>query len=310
METTLLIPLAALALDLAVGDPHGWPHPVRLIGAILNRLESQAATLSPAGKRRMGLACLLLVGLGSYFAVAGLCALPKVGWIFALYFAFAGLSLGQLLREGLRAARFIECGDMYEAKRAVSQLVSRDTWSLDQAGLRRTLAETLSENFCDGFVAPFFFLCLGGPALLWLYKAVSTMDSMWGYKTPRFLDLGRAGALADDVLAYVPARLSAVFLLLAGFFLRLDIAGAARNTARHAARMASPNAGWSMAACAWLLGASMGGPAVYFGQNVEKPLLGPAGGVWTARTLGDLTLLLTVAGLLFGFVCLTVVFAL
>lgn len=303
MDTALFIPLSALALDLAVGDPHGWPHPVRLIGAALDRLEPLAGGFSPAGKRRFGLACLLGLGLGSWASVSALCALPGVGPAFALYFAFAGLSLGQLLREGRRAGHLLDSGDLDRARLAVSHLVSRDTRVLDRAGLRRTLAETLSENFCDGFAAPFFFLCLGGPGLLWLYKAVSTMDSMWGYKTPRFVDLGRAGALADDALAYLPARLCAAFLMAAGYFLGLDALGAAKNAPAQARRMASPNAGWPMAACAWLLSASMGGPAVYFGKTVDKPRLGPCGGAWTSAALAGLERLILVAGLVLACAC-------
>jgi adenosylcobinamide-phosphate synthase len=175
-------------------------------------------------------------------------------------------------------------------------LVSRSTVDMNAEELRKTLAETVSENFCDAFVAPMLYLVLGGPALMWAYKAVSTMDSMWGYRTERFRDLGWAAARCDDALAYVPARLSAVLLISVGALMGLNWRQALERVWADAATMDSPNAGWPMAACAWLVQGGMGGPATYFGEVKLKPVLGPKGAPWTLNKLSKLSRLVLFSG--------------
>jgi len=301
MDGALFLPVAAFALDLLVGDPPAWPHPVRLIGWILDRLESFIQPFSQAKKRALGLVVTVALSLGVWGAVRWLTAIPFAGGLIALVLAFSGLALGQLLRETKRVAAFLQEGRLDAARQALAMLVSREIAHLDEAGLWRTLAETLSENFCDAFVAPYFFLCLGGAPLLWLYKTISTMDSMWGYKTARYKDLGWAGARADDLLAFVPARIAALVLLAAGWMMRLPSrfpVGQALTALRADARkMASPNAGWPMAAAAWLCGASMGGPAVYFGETVDKPKLGPEGELWNSERFSILKKLILCGGI-------------
>jgi adenosylcobinamide-phosphate synthase len=293
------LPFAATALDLAFGDPPFLPHPVRGIGISLDRLE-QYAPQGETARRLYGLAGLaLLAGLCGGLAYV-LPQTPMLGAFIAVYLGFSGLALGCLVREGEKAVKLIAGGDLPAARLAVGLLVSRDTAHLDAAGLRRALAETLSENLCDGFAAPLFYLALGGPGLLWAYKAVSTADSMWGYKTDRFRALGWAAARSDDVLAFIPARLCALTMLLAGLLLKLDVRAAFANLRRDAAKSASPNAGWPMAAAAWLCGASMGGQDRYFGAPTQKPLLGPAGLPWDETRLARLRLLVPISGLLFA----------
>jgi len=170
----------ALLLDLLLKDPQGWPHPVRLIGAGLDRLEDLAKRLAPwdAPFRRklFGAASVLIMAGGAFLAARFLCGLPVLGSFAALYLGYAGLSLGGLLAEARKAEALIDSGDLAAARRAVGMLVSRETGSLDAEELRRALAETTAENVNDGFTAPFFYLVLGGPPLLWAYKAVSTTD--------------------------------------------------------------------------------------------------------------------------------------
>lgn len=298
----LAVPPLALLLDLWLGDPCGLPHPVCGVGRMLRRAEAMARRHAdgltegerPAALRRAGGLAVVAVAGGVALAVWGLVNLSVLfqwlpvlsrwlGALMAVYFAWAGLALGSLLREGRRTLHAIEHGTLDEARAAVSMLVSRDTAALDRPDLRRALAETLAENFNDGFVAPFFWLLLGGPAGLWAYKAVSTMDSMWGYRTDRWCDLGRACARLDDVLAWLPARLAAFFLWLSAPLVLTDKGtGVGRGgwrgfgpMARDARSMESPNAGWPMSAAAWLHGAPMGGPTPYFGVVKHKPVLGP-----------------------------------
>ncbi len=165
-----------------------------------------------------GTICLLVNVLVVFNVVDLLVDIPYLGWAMYLYFAYSGLALGQLLKEGREISRILESGNLEGARARISLLVSRDTDDMNENDMRKALAETLSENFNDGFVAPAFFLCLGGPALMWAYKVASTMDSMWGYRSERFERLGWAGARADDILAYIPARLSALFLAAGAWF--------------------------------------------------------------------------------------------
>ncbi|MGE4299032.1 MAG: adenosylcobinamide-phosphate synthase CbiB [Desulfovibrionaceae bacterium] len=291
-----LMIVAAVALDLLAGDPPHVPHPVRGVGWLLDGLE-RAARRFPGHLRLAGVVCVAVAAGASGGAAFGLAALPVVGWACALYLAYAGLALGCLRRECGHVAALLEADDLTGARAGLAMLVSRDTSALDRDGVARALAETLAENFTDGFVAPLFWLVVGGPAGMWAYKAVSTMDSMWGYKTDTWRALGWAGARCDDALAWIPARLAACALLCAGWTLGVRVPGGLGAVAAHARRMESPNAGWSMAAAAWLCGAAMGGPAVYFGQVKHKPVLGASGGgVWDGPRLALLDTLVLRAG--------------
>lgn len=293
--TLFSLPVLAYVLDLLLGDPSRLPHPVRLIGALADRMETWARA-QKMGLKQAGALCLHAVAAGSGLAVYLLCEVKLVGMVFMVYFAYAGLALGELIDCGRDAMDLIEEGKLEEARAAVGDLVTRSTADMDAGELRKTLAETVSENFNDGFVAPLFYLVIGGPAFMWAYKAVSTMDSMWGYKNERFQELGWASARADDLLAYVPARISALLLILVGALLRLDWRGAKTHVAADAAKMDSPNAGWPMAASAWLLAGSMGGQAEYFGEVKDKPQLGPEGQEWTLEKLKTLFRLVVLSG--------------
>lgn len=307
------LPLAALLLDLALGDPRSWPHPVRLLGLGADGLERLVRVL-PQGLHRLGgaLAALLLAGAAGAGA-ALLAMIPYAGPFLALYLAYAGLALGCLLRSAERARKALAqaeaTGDLAPARCEVGGLVSRDAHAMDLAGLSRSLAESLSENLGDGLVAPFFWLALGsclgpwqGVALLWGYKAVSTLDSMWGYRNERFERVGWGAARLDDILACVPARLTAAGYLAAGWLAGLvrlrDLIGMWRRVAKDGRSTDSPNAGWPMAAAAWLMAAPVGGPTPYGGKVKHKPVLGPAQGSWDQSRLGGLLGVSLVAGLL------------
>ena len=222
-ECWWLAPLA-LIFDLWLGDPDlPWRHPVCAVGKLLDWLEAPARRFmrknGPDAERQRGrfaggVALAVLVGLTGV-AAWGLVSLPVLGPLLALYLAWAGLALGSLLRTGQEVLRRVEHYDEPQAREALSWLVSRDTSSMDRPLMRKTLADTLSENLTDAFMAPFFWLLVGGPVAMWCYKAVSTTDSMWGYVTEKWRWLGWAGARGDDALAYLPARLSACAACLA-----------------------------------------------------------------------------------------------
>lgn len=275
----LVFLLGCAALDLLFGDPSDWPHPVRLLGRILDRLEGWARR-SWLGPRLAGAVAVAGLAGGSSMLVLLLTGLPLVGEMLALYLGYAGLALGCLLREVQAVLSLLESGRLAAARVHLSGLVSRDTADMTEEEVLRALGETLAENFNDGFVAPFFWLSLLGPAALWGYKAVSTVDSMWGYRTERFEELGKAGARADDLLAWVPARLAALLIWTAGWV--LGNRASWKAVAADARAMDSPNAGWPMSAAAHAAGVSMGGPTRYFGEIKDKPPLGPQGVGWSA----------------------------
>lgn len=296
LTLTLLIPVLAVALDLAFRDPPGLPHPVRYIGRLALLVEDQVRSFGST--KAAGVLALLAVVVPVWLVVRLATALPLLGILVTLYLAYAGLALGQLLHEGRRILAMLENGRLEDARTGLAGLVSRDVSGLNEAGLRRTLAETLSENLNDGFVGPFFFLATLGPVWLWIYKTVSTLDSLWGYKTERYREFGWAAAKTEDVLSFIPARLTALVMIAAGWAMGLPWRQAYENLVADAGQCESPNAGWPMAAAAWLSGASMGGPAVYFGEAREKPVLGPADADWSLEKLRLLLKLVLVAGLI------------
>ena len=290
METILLafvVPAVAVVLDSLFGDPQTFPYPVRYIGKGLDLFETfirkTQINLWIAGWIAMLLFSMIALGIAEF-----LMSIPYLGIFFAIYLAYAGLALGCLIKESRQVVAVLDRGNLVEARKALSMLVSRDTTALDANEIRRTLAETISENLNDGFVAPMFYLSIFGPGGLWVYKTVSTMDSMWGYKTERFKNLGHAAAKTDDVLAYIPARLTAWLLLLVGKKHGLLYREAKANFVTDAVKMESPNAGWPMAATAWLFDGQMGGKTVYFGQTKDKPVLGPIGKEWSDSMIHSL----------------------
>jgi len=294
--------IGCVALDLLFGDPRDWPHPVRLLGAVLSRSESWAQR-AWMGPRLSGALIALGLGMGAVLATHLLTGLPLVGELLALYLGYAGLALGCLLRETGAVLNLLESGRLAAARAHLSGLVSRDTEDMTEEEVLRALGETLAENFNDGFVAPFFWLSLLGPAALWGYKAISTIDSMWGYRTPRFEELGKAGARADDLLAWIPARLAAILIWAAGWV--SGSPASLRSIAFDARTMDSPNAGWPMSAAAHTAGVSMGGPTRYFGAIKDKPPLGPTGIPWTTGGVRRMRRIIFVASL-FGIALLSV----
>ncbi|MFV0421787.1 adenosylcobinamide-phosphate synthase CbiB [Oleidesulfovibrio sp.] len=287
----MLLPFAAVVLDLLLGDPRSLPHPVQAVGKIADFVEKRFRAFG-ATKRNGSLALCIVILVTGGVVGAGV-SLPFLGAVLSLYFAYSGLALGSLLKEGDSALSAVQYGTIEEARQAVGMLVSRDTSDMNRDDLYRSLAESISENSNDGFVAPFFYLALGGPVLLWVYKAVSTLDSMWGYKNERWANFGYAAARLDDVFAYLPARLSAFFMLVAARLMLIptafDMRGTWNRTTEDAKLMDSPNAGWPMAMAAWIVSRRMGGITKYDGVAVNKPLLGPVTGTWDAD---DIRLLL------------------
>ncbi|NDV23577.1 adenosylcobinamide-phosphate synthase CbiB [Desulfovibrio sp. JC022] len=303
-----LVPIIALVLDFVLGDPKWFPHPVRYIGMALDKYKNWVYSTGMS-RKVMGGVGVLAFAIVVWGVLKVFLAIPFLGVLIGLYLAYAGLALGSLLSEHKNAASLLDSGRIEDARSAIAELVSRDVSELDENGLRKALAESTSENLNDGFVAPFFYLVVTGPAGMWVYKTISTMDSMWGYKNEEYKEFGYYAAKADDVLAFIPARITGFMMLAAGRIMKLDWESAYDNLITDANKTESPNAGWSMAPAAWLLGAPMGGKAVYFGEEKEKPVLGPEAGEWTSLKLKRLgALVMTTA--IFSAVLLDIYFVL
>jgi len=223
-DILIIYPLALL-LDFLFKDIEIWPHPVRGIGFLLDKFENLSRKYSFFSLRYRGLFFLFLCCGISGGLVNILITIPGLGILFKIYFAYAGLSLGGLLDKGREILYELEMGNIECARKYLSFLMSRDTSRMNEKEILKSLSETISENFNDGFIAPFFYLLLGGPIFLWIYKTISTMDSMWGYKTEEWRELGWAGAKADDILNFLPARLSflLIFLFAMLFFKDKDL---------------------------------------------------------------------------------------
>lgn len=280
-----LITFIAFVVDWIIGDPHRWPHPVRLIGRLITSGEKQARRLAgndPAGLRLAG-AVLALVVVGAtmvtVWVILCLGAWIWVGlWFFiALYLVYSALCLKDLYFQTWRVEKALKGGFLDEARQMLSLVVGRDTADLDEAGIRRALIETLAENLSDGLVAPMFYLALGGPVLVWGYKAINTLDSMVGYKNERYLHLGRFSAKLDDAANYVPARLAALLIVGAARLKGYDWRGARAVWKRDGHLHSSPNSGEPEAAMAGALGLYLGGSSCYGGVMTEKPIINEGG---------------------------------
>lgn len=271
--------LAALVVDIALGDPRWLPHPVRLIGAAISfgdrRLRTGSASQDARNGALLASAVILLSGFlawaiiaiaGSLSAVLGACVAVVIAW--------TTLALRGLDSAAAKVSSALVAGDLAAARAALPALVGRDPQRLDRDGIVRAAVESVAENCSDGVIAPLLFLFLGGPVAAITYKAVNTLDSMLGYRTERYLHFGRAAARIDDLVNFVPARLTALLIVFAAELISgrgPQAFGAWRSDAwRHP----SPNAGVPEAAMAGALGIQLGGPAFYQGELEHRPLLG------------------------------------
>jgi len=272
---------AAFAADLLLGDPRRLPHPVVGIGRLIAGLER--LLYDRLRSRRLGGLLLVVVTLSVAGAAAwGMLALaacwhPVVAALVAVWLAWTCLAVRELHRQSAIVVVHLAAGDLAGARRALAMIVGRDTGELDEQAILRACVETVAENSSDGIVAPLFYLGLGGPVAGILYKAASTLDSMVGYRNERYREFGWAAARLDDLLNWLPARLTALCMVVASSPLGLDPHGAWRIMCRDARKHASPNAGIPEAAAAGALGVQLGGPASYFGEWREKPTFGDAG---------------------------------
>ena len=284
MPQHLMALAIGFALDLVVGDPHWLPHPIRLIGRLISGLERILRRVFPAtpkGERAAGVVLVVLVctiSTACAIALLVLCGMasPWLALAVESIMCYQMLATKALKDESMKVYDALAAGDLAAARSAVSMIVGRDVERLDAAGVTRAAVETVAENASDGVVAPLLFMAVGGAPLGVFYKAVNTMDSMVGYRNEKYRYFGTAAARFDDVLNFVPARLSGVLMVCAASIARLDAKGAWRIFLRDRRKHASPNSAHTEAACAGALDVALAGDAWYFGRLVEKPTIGDA----------------------------------
>ncbi|MDQ7031415.1 MAG: adenosylcobinamide-phosphate synthase CbiB [Desulfonauticus sp.] len=293
---SLKLILLWVGLDLIIKDPLCLPHPVQGIGFCLKKIE-QLALKSASNLYWMGFVAVVGLSFMVFGLVQFLTSNSLVGEFFLVYLGFAGLAFGSLIRDGQKVAEAIYKGDLNLARKRLGFLVSRDTSKMNWEQVRKALLETMAENFNDGFVAPWFYLLVGGVGWMWVYKTISTFDSMWGYKHGYYQQLGFFAAKSDDFLAYVPARITAFVFGVVGLLVygkKFSLLQAITD----AKKMASPNAGFPIATLAYALDVELGGAAIYFGKKVFKPILGPKGNLPTNEHIKKMFVFLYLSWLL------------
>lgn len=271
--------LAGFLLDCILGDPYSLPHPIRLIGRLISALEKWArnafANNLTAGGTILAL-IVLLTSAGIPLAVLFLCYRVNI-WLGAAVesiLCYYMLAARCLRNESMKVYRAISENDTEKARTAVSMIVGRDTKPLDRNGIIRAAVETVAENTSDGVTAPMLYMGLGGAVLGFFYKAANTMDSMIGYTSEKYLHIGKFAAKLDDVLNYIPSRLTALLMILSAGILRLDMKNAWRIWRRDRRNHASPNSAQTEAVCAGALDVRLAGDAYYFGELHKKPFIG------------------------------------
>ena len=269
----IALPLAGgYLLDWLFGDPRGIPHPVVIFGKSIAFAEKRLNR----GKHRKLKGCAVAVGLavltGIFFRGMAYWALELGNWCYgmiATLFVFYVLANRSLIQEGGAVIRTLDEKGLEAGRRRLSWIVGRDTSRLSPKQIYTAVLETMAENLSDGVVAPLFYYALGGFPAMMVYKMVNTLDSMIGYRDERYRDFGCCAARLDDVLNYIPARLTALLMVFVGYR-----RGLLRFVWKYGQKHASPNAGYPEAAMAGILNCRFGGTHIYHGISVKKPYIG------------------------------------
>ena len=270
--------LLGFCIDLLLGDPRWLYHPVQAIGALISHLEPPLRRAFPRRLRLAGAVLVIAVVAITGIVTGGVLFLlhrlhPVAGFVGETIVCWLILATKSLRTESMKVVKALETGTLDDGRKAVSMIVGRDTEHLSEEEVLKAAVETVAENASDGILAPLLFAAVLGPVGGMCYKAVNTMDSMVGYKNDRYLDFGRAAAKVDDVLNFLPARISGFLMCLAAYC-GFDGKNAFRIFFRDRKNHASPNSAHTEAACAGALGLQLGGTHDYFGKPVVKPTIG------------------------------------
>ena len=266
-------------IDCIFGDPYNFPHPVRLIGNLISELEKIMRKLFPdnlyIGGVLMSLSVIFL-STAVPFLILFLCY--KINIVFGIIaesiMCWYLIAPKCLKTESMKVYKAVSENDIEKSRKAVSMIVGRDTQFLDFEEVIKATIETVAENTSDGVTAPVFYMSFGGAVLGFCYKSVNTMDSMVGYKNEKYKDFGRFSAKFDDVLNYIPSRLTAVLMVISAFILKYDGKSAYRIWKRDRLKHASPNSAQTESVCAGALNVRLAGDTFYFGKLCKKQYIG------------------------------------
>jgi adenosylcobinamide-phosphate synthase len=307
----------AYLLDLALGEPRRLPHPVMLMGKAIEILERlmRLVAKSPAMLRGAGAVTASVVVGGSwlltFFILHWSYSLSHwLGTALSIWLIYTTMATRGLADAAGEVYSALKNGELPEARRKVGWIVGRDTNSMDSRNVTRATVETVAENIVDGIISPMFYALIGGAPLAMAYRAVNTLDSMLGYKNERYIDFGKASAHLDDLVNYVPARLTGLLILAAAFLLRMSPKRALAAILRDSRSHPSPNSGIPEAAVAGSLGVRLGGLNYYHGRESFRAYMGedlvslkPNHIRQTIKLMYLTSVLMTVAGL---FIYLTI----
>ncbi|MCR5746184.1 MAG: adenosylcobinamide-phosphate synthase CbiB [Lachnospiraceae bacterium] len=276
-----IILFCAFILDAIIGDPNWLPHPVRMIGKAIILLEHLLYRDTDDHKRQFfkGMLLTLIIIIVSFSLstlVLFLCySLNDIaGVIASIIMSTYFLAANDLKKSAMKVYRCLTKNDLPSARKAVAMIVGRDTENLSEQGVIKATIESVSESISDGVIAPAFYLFLFGVFGGVIYKSVNTLDSMIGYKNDRYLYFGKFAAHTDDVLNFIPSRISAFLVIFAAPLLNCDFKHGVIIWRRDRKKHSSPNSAQPESAMAGILGIRLGGPASYFGKIIEKPYLG------------------------------------
>lgn len=288
MIERIVVVIAGFILDIIFGDPYCIPHPVRAMGKCIEICERFFVNLFNISYEReknivkKKIAGILIVigvlvfSVGISFII--LYTAGKVNIYLKIFIecimCYQLLAMKSLKRESMKVYYALKNGDIENARKAVSMIVGRDTERLNKEGITRAAVETVAENTSDGVIAPLLFIMCFGVLGGFFYKAVNTMDSMIGYKNDKYLYMGRAAARLDDIVNFIPSRISALFMILSAFILRMNCKNAFYIFKRDRFKHKSPNSAQTEAVCAGALNIELGGSSYYFGKLCEKPAIG------------------------------------
>lgn len=284
MDWIILAVIVGFILDLMFGDPTWLPHPVRAIGWLIQKGEKLVRPWFPKTKKGERIGGTLL-GLGvigisfivPFYLLKGFYTIhPVLGFCVEAFMCYQILATKCLKAESMKVYEALKSGDIEKARYNVSMIVGRDTASLDGIGVAKAAIETVAENTSDGIIGPLMFLVIGGAPLGFAYKAINTLDSMIGYKNDKYQYFGTFGARLDDVVNYIPARISAYLMIAGSVFCKMKTKDAYRIYKRDRYNHKSPNSAHTEAACAGALGIQLAGDAYYFGILHKKQTIGDA----------------------------------
>ena len=282
MTISLVALVMGYILDLIFGDPYWMPHPVRFIGNLISILEKVIRRFMPKIKRGEYIGGIILtvmvVSISMVIPLVIILMAKSINTYLALtvetFMCYQILATKSLKVESMKVYDELAKNDLPSARKAVSMIVGRDTKDLTFSGVAKAAVETVAENTSDGIIAPMIFIAIGGAPMGFFYKAINTMDSMVGYKNEKYMNFGRFAAKLDDVVNYLPARISAYEMILSSFFLRYDYKNAFKIYKRDRYNHASPNSAQTESVCAGALDVQLAGNAYYFGKLYEKPTIG------------------------------------